>query len=163
RYFYLPPPGETRLVRHEVVLALPCEVSQPQLDAVTRRLGLTVLGSQCLGTGTTGTAVYRMQSAGGQTPPSAIRALVSDRILPAAPPGHRAQRAAACDPCLLENDGEGRKHHLPPHQGPELCGEQRRAHRQQELRRPERPFPRARARGRLRQGRGPDRGGGECR
>ncbi len=101
RYFYLPPPGETRLVRNEVVLALPCDVSQPQLDTVTRRLGLTVLGSQCLGTGTTGTAVYRMQIGGGQTPSGVIRALVANRIVAAAQANYLyalAQDAPSAEP-----------------------------------------------------------------
>jgi filamentous hemagglutinin family protein len=82
RYFYLPPPGETRLVQNEVVLQLPCDTPAPTLATVTRQLRLNVLSTQCLGQ--SGTAVYRMQIGTGQTLASVIRALASHRVVAAA-------------------------------------------------------------------------------
>src|SRR5262249_33954477 len=64
RYFYLPPLGETRLVKNEVVLQLPCNVDRSALDTATQRLRLTIGNSQCLGSGQ---AVYRVSITSGQS------------------------------------------------------------------------------------------------
>src|SRR4029450_9019407 len=48
RYFFLPPPQETRLVQDEVVIQLPCKPPQQTLNDALARLQLTVLNSQCL-------------------------------------------------------------------------------------------------------------------
>jgi subtilisin family serine protease len=96
RYFYLPPPGETRLVQNEVVLQLPCDTPAPTLATVTRQLRLNVLSTQCLGQ--SGTAVYRMQIGTGQTLASVIRALASHRVVAAAQANYTyelSQEAAA--------------------------------------------------------------------
>jgi hypothetical protein len=79
RYFYLPPPGETRLVPNEVVLQLPCDPG-PAFDTVTIQLGLSVVNSQCMGQ----TALYQVQLSSGQTIASTIRALAAYRLVAAA-------------------------------------------------------------------------------
>jgi subtilisin family serine protease len=82
RYFYLPPPGETRLVSNEVVLQLPCDVPRAELDAILSQHNLTVLGEQCLQPG--GNAAYRVRHANNRAIASVIRALAANRIIAAA-------------------------------------------------------------------------------
>ena len=82
RHFYLPPPGETRLVPNEMVLQLPCDVPQNELNAILKQHNLAVVASQCLPTG--GHAAYRMRHASSQTIANVIRALAAHRIIAAA-------------------------------------------------------------------------------
>jgi hypothetical protein len=77
RYFFLPPPEETRLVQDEVVIQLPCNTPQQTLNDA---LGpFTVLSSQCLAT--INVAIYRLRIGSGQTVAGAIRTLASKRII----------------------------------------------------------------------------------
>jgi hypothetical protein len=82
RYFYLPPPGETRLVTGEVVLQAPCDVPQATLDAILKQHNLTMLASQCLQQG--GNAAFRMRHASNDTIAAVIRALAAHQIIAAA-------------------------------------------------------------------------------
>src|SRR5262249_46337181 len=50
RYFYLPPPEETRLVLDEVVIQAPCSTPEQAFSTALAQLNLTVLSSQCLQT-----------------------------------------------------------------------------------------------------------------
>jgi subtilisin family serine protease len=83
RYFYLPPPGETRLVVNEVVLQMPCNVPQATLDAILKQHNLSVVASQCLQEGG-GNAAFRMRHANDQTIAAVIRALAQHQIIAAA-------------------------------------------------------------------------------
>src|SRR5262249_3776593 len=76
RYFFLPPPEETRLVQDEVVIQLPCNTPQQTLNEALAQF--TVLNSQCLTT--SNVAIYRLRIGGGQTVAVAIRSLASNRI-----------------------------------------------------------------------------------
>ena len=67
RFFYLPPPNETRLITDEVVLQMPCNVPQAALDEIIKQHNLTMIASQCLSEG--GNAAFRMRHASGQTSP----------------------------------------------------------------------------------------------
>jgi filamentous hemagglutinin family protein len=82
RYFYLPPPGETRLVENEVVLQMPCDLPEATLSEIVKQHGLTVVSSQCLQAA--GIAAYRMRHASSETISSVIRALASRQIIAAA-------------------------------------------------------------------------------
>jgi subtilisin family serine protease len=82
RYFYLPPPNESRLITDEVVLQLPCGVPQATLAAIMKQHNLTALGTECLGAA--GNALYRMRFASGQTMAGVIRALAAHQIIAAA-------------------------------------------------------------------------------
>src|SRR5262249_9065301 len=79
RYFYLPPPEETRLVQDEVVIQLPCNTPQQTLTDTLSRLQLSVLSSQCLTS--INTAIHRLRIGGGQSVANAIRSLSSNRII----------------------------------------------------------------------------------
>jgi filamentous hemagglutinin family protein len=79
RYFFLPPPQETRLVQDEVVIQLPCNAPQQTLNDALARLQLTVLNSQCLTT--SNVAIYRLRIGSGQSIADAIRALAGNRII----------------------------------------------------------------------------------
>jgi filamentous hemagglutinin family protein len=48
RLFAVPPPGETRYVKDEVLLMVDCDTPQSALDAVARDMHLTILAQQCL-------------------------------------------------------------------------------------------------------------------
>src|SRR5262249_58727631 len=82
RYFYLPPPEETRLVLDEVVIQMPCTTPEQALSTALSQLNLTVLSSQCLRT--SNVAVYRLHTGNGQKVPDVIRALAPFRIVAAA-------------------------------------------------------------------------------
>jgi filamentous hemagglutinin family protein len=77
RYFFLPPPEETRLVQDEVVIQLPCNTPQQTLDDAFAQF--TVLSSQCLAT--SNVAIYRLRIGSGQSVAGAVRALASKRII----------------------------------------------------------------------------------
>ncbi len=78
RYFFLPPPEETRLVKDEVVIQLPCDTPQQTLNNALARLQFAVLNSQCLAT--SNVAIYRLRIGNGQTIANAIRSLAQNRI-----------------------------------------------------------------------------------
>jgi hypothetical protein len=79
RFFVVPPPGETRFVKDEVVLQIPTNIPFDQLQAIMRRLGLTVLGSTSLDL--LGVTTYRLHIDNGATLASVIRALASYQII----------------------------------------------------------------------------------
>jgi filamentous hemagglutinin family protein len=79
RYFYLPPPEETRLVQDEVVIQLPCNTPEQTLNDAMARLQLSVLSSQCLTS--INTAIHRLHIDGGQSIANTIRALAGNRII----------------------------------------------------------------------------------
>src|SRR5262249_44885335 len=82
RYFYLPPPEETRLVLDEVVIQAPCSTPEQAFSTALAQLNLTVLSSQCLQT--SNIAVYRLRTGNGQSPAEVIRALVPFRVIASA-------------------------------------------------------------------------------
>jgi len=82
RYFFLPPPEETRLVQDEVVIQLPCNAPQQALNEALGQLQLTVLNTQCLAT--SNVAIYRLRTATSQTLAGVIRSLANYRIIAAA-------------------------------------------------------------------------------
>jgi subtilisin family serine protease len=79
RYFFLPPPQETRLVQDEVVIQLPCNTPEQTLNDAMARLQLSVLSSQCLTS--INTAIHRLHIEGGQSIANTIRSLASNRII----------------------------------------------------------------------------------
>src|SRR5262249_56027914 len=74
RYFYLPPPEETRLVLDEVVIQMPCTTPEQALSTALNQLNLTLLSSQCLRT--SNVAAYRLRTGNGQSPAEVIPALL---------------------------------------------------------------------------------------
>ncbi|MCC6888596.1 MAG: S8 family serine peptidase [Hyphomicrobiales bacterium] len=80
RFFYLPPPDETRLIANEVVIELPCDTPPAEVEAIVKRQAMTIVASQCLGD----KAAYRMRFAGGTSVANVIRALADHRIVGAA-------------------------------------------------------------------------------
>ncbi len=110
RYFFVPPPGETRLVKDEVVLQLPCNVDQQALDTVTQRIRLTISGSQCLGDA--GVALYRMHIEGGRTIESVIRALAAYRIIAAAQANYTYQLMQEPDLSGASREGDAAQYVL---------------------------------------------------
>jgi filamentous hemagglutinin family protein len=82
RFFYLPPPGETRLIVDEAVLQMPCDVNQQARDAAMTQIRLVVISSQCLGS--SNVAVYRVRMGAGQTLASTLQALAARRFVVAA-------------------------------------------------------------------------------
>jgi filamentous hemagglutinin family protein len=76
RFFVVPPPGETRFVKDEVVLY--SSVALAQLDAVLGRLNLTILGSYS--PGLLGVPAYRVHIGNGRSVGSVIQALAAFRI-----------------------------------------------------------------------------------
>jgi filamentous hemagglutinin family protein len=79
RFFVVPPPGETRFVKDEVVLQIPTNIPFDQLQAIMRRLGLSVLGTTSLDL--LGVTTYRLHIDNGATLASVIRALASYQII----------------------------------------------------------------------------------
>ncbi len=79
RLIAVPPPGETRYIKDEVVLQVDCDTPQAAIDAVARALRLTVAASQCLMQ--THQNLLRMHINGGQTVADVIRALARFQII----------------------------------------------------------------------------------
>jgi len=79
RYFYLPPPEETRLVQDEVVIQLPCNTPQQTLNDTADAPAVLRVGSQCLTS--INTAIHRLHIEGRQSIANAIRSLASNRII----------------------------------------------------------------------------------
>src|SRR5262249_55837536 len=82
RYFFLPPPEETRLIVNEVVIQLPCDTPQETLNTALSELQLTVLSTQCLGT--TNMGLYRLRMGDDKKLADVIRGLANYRIVVAA-------------------------------------------------------------------------------
>jgi hypothetical protein len=79
RLFAVPPAGETRYVKDEVLLMVDCAAPQSAIDAVARDMGLTIVASQCLTQ--TGKNLLRMHINGGQTLAQVIRALARYQVV----------------------------------------------------------------------------------
>jgi filamentous hemagglutinin family protein len=79
RLFAIPPAGETRFIKDEVLLMADCDGPQSALDAVAREMRLTMMASQCLTQSHMN--LLRMHINGGQTVADVIRALARYRIL----------------------------------------------------------------------------------
>ena len=79
RFFVVPPPGETRFVKDEVVLQIPTNIPFVELQAIMRQLGLSVLGSTSLDL--LGVTTYRLHIDNGATLASVIRALATHQII----------------------------------------------------------------------------------
>ncbi len=79
RLFAVPPAGETRYVKDEVLLMVDCDAPQSAIDAVARDMGLTIVASQCLTQ--TGKNLLRMHINSGQTLAQVIRALARYQVV----------------------------------------------------------------------------------
>ncbi len=79
RLIAVPPPGETRYIKDEVVLQVDCDTPQAAIDAVARALRLSITASQCLMQ--THQNLLRMHINSGQTVADVIRALARYRIV----------------------------------------------------------------------------------
>jgi subtilisin family serine protease len=79
RLFAIPPRGETRFVKDEVLLMVDCDAPQSAIDAVARDMRLTIVASQCLTQ--TGKNLLRMHINSGQTLAQVIRALARYQIV----------------------------------------------------------------------------------
>ncbi len=74
----VPPAGETRLVRSEMVFRVGPNVSPQALQAAMRRHGLTTIGSENIGLA--GGTLYHFRITGGQQVAAVIRALETENL-----------------------------------------------------------------------------------
>ncbi len=79
RLFAVPPPGETRYVKDEVLLMVDCDTPQSTLDTVAREMRLTITAQQCLMT--THLNLLRMHIQGGRAVADVVRALARYRVI----------------------------------------------------------------------------------
>jgi subtilisin family serine protease len=79
RLFAIPPRGETRFVKDEVVLMVDCDTPQSALDAVARDAHLTIMAQQCLTQ--THKNLLRMHIDNGRTVAQVIQAMARYRII----------------------------------------------------------------------------------
>ncbi len=79
RLFAVPPPGEVRFVKDEVVLMVDCDTPQSAIDAVARDMQLTILASQCLTQ--THKNLLRMHIDSGRTVAQVIRTMARYQIV----------------------------------------------------------------------------------
>jgi filamentous hemagglutinin family protein len=79
RLFAVPPRGETRYVKDEVLMMVDCDTPQSALDAVAREMRLTILGAQCLTQ--TQMNLLRMHINGGRAVAEVVRALARYQIV----------------------------------------------------------------------------------
>lgn len=82
--FNLPPPGETRFVKNEVMLDIPANVSEAQLEAIARRHSMTRVETQTFRL--TGRRLHRWRLDGGGTVPDMIRGMMGERQVAGAQP-----------------------------------------------------------------------------
>ncbi len=82
RYFYLPPPDETRLVTTRWCCRCRATCRRRCWNAILKQHNLTMLASQCLRQG--GNAAFRMRHASNQTDRAVISALAAHQIIAAA-------------------------------------------------------------------------------
>jgi subtilisin family serine protease len=82
----VPPPNETRFVSDQVVVQIGATVSPQVLDAIARRLGLTVISSQTLGL--LGTRVIQFHIGSGLSVRDVIVELEKNRIIDEAAPNY---------------------------------------------------------------------------
>jgi subtilisin family serine protease len=83
----VPPPGERRFVRNEVLVGLPTNLSPQALDTLARQHRLTRLDSQSIGL--TGTTFHRWQIADQRSVSEVVRALEADGGVRVAQPNYR--------------------------------------------------------------------------
>ncbi|HEY6256047.1 MAG TPA: S8 family serine peptidase, partial [Xanthobacteraceae bacterium] len=117
RLIAVPPPGETRFVKDEVVLQVDCDTPQSALDAVARDMHLTILAQQCLTQ--THMNLLRLHIDSGRTVADVIRALPRYRVVAVAqanfiyltmqgrPAQERLAQDLAQDPDLAGRTQEG--------------------------------------------------------
>src|SRR6202043_2526008 len=79
RLFAVPPRGETRYDKDEVLMMVDCDTPQSALDAVAREMRLTILGAQCLTQ--TQMNLLRMHINGGRTVAEVVRTLARYQIV----------------------------------------------------------------------------------
>jgi filamentous hemagglutinin family protein len=79
RLFAIPPRGETRFVKDEVLLMVDCDTPQSALDTIAREMRLTITGSQCLMQ--THLNLLRLHINSGQSVAEVIRTLARYRII----------------------------------------------------------------------------------
>jgi filamentous hemagglutinin family protein len=112
RLFAVPPPGETRFIKDEVLLMADCDGSQSAIEAVAREMRLTIMASQCLTQSHKN--LLRMHINSGQTVADVIRALARYRIIAVAQANFvyhtmqdRVAQELAQDPDLAGRTQEG--------------------------------------------------------
>ena len=108
RFSSVPPPGETRFLDTEVVVQIPDRITEEQLQAVAKKLGLTLITSEDLPL--VGRRSYRFSLPPGWTVREMILALESFSIIAVAQPNYtyelaRAAQAPASAP-TTEPSGE---------------------------------------------------------
>jgi hypothetical protein len=86
RNISIPPPGETRFVRNEVLLRVAAGASMRALDAIARRLQLTRLETQSFML--TARTIQRWRIDGNRSVATTLRALSRNRIISAAQPNY---------------------------------------------------------------------------
>jgi len=79
RLIAIPPRGETRFVKDEVVLMVDCDTPQSALDTVAREMRLTIMASQCLTQ--THVNLLRMHIDSGRTVAEVIRTLARYQVI----------------------------------------------------------------------------------
>jgi subtilisin family serine protease len=108
RIFSVPPLGETRFIKDEVVLQVDCDTPKSALDTVAREMRLTIAASECLTQ--SHKTIIRMHINNGQTTvANVIRALERYRIIAVAQANYVYQLAQdlAQDPDLAGLTQEG--------------------------------------------------------
>jgi filamentous hemagglutinin family protein len=78
RLFAIPPAGETRFIKDEVLLMADCDASQSAIETVAREMRLTIMASQCLTQSHKN--LLRMHINSGQTVADVIHALARYRV-----------------------------------------------------------------------------------
>src|SRR5581483_2017305 len=81
----VPPRGETRFVKREVVVQVAATVPRAQVDAVARRLGVTTVAALNFGTGR---VIYHFRADGDRPIPDLVRQLEQNQIVAAAEPNY---------------------------------------------------------------------------
>jgi hypothetical protein len=84
RFFFIPPPGETRFVSDQLVLQIDSNIPLAQVQQIAAQLGLTIISSQSIGL--LGQTVYEFRINNGSSVADIIRHAVDFRIITGAAP-----------------------------------------------------------------------------
>jgi filamentous hemagglutinin family protein len=107
----MPPPGETRFIKDQIVLQIGSNVSRETLDRLARELGLTIIASQELGT--IGTTAYQFQITGGRSVADVIRAFEANRVPAFMQPNYQYSLTQEAEPKDVDLTAS-----IPPQTGP---------------------------------------------
>jgi filamentous hemagglutinin family protein len=107
----MPPPGETRFLKDQIVLQIGSNVSRETVDRLARELGLTIIASQELST--IGTTAYQFQITGGRSVAEVIRAFENNRVPAFMQPNYQYALTQEAEPKDVDLTAS-----IPPQVGP---------------------------------------------